>query len=157
MDPNVVLAIGALAFGFVVGWITYRTLRRITDTKISDLAAVLGAVGGAAVTGLFKPGGAEFGWYCIGLFAGFFLYFRIALRNDAPDWLGTAPRLQGSEQVVMPRSQQQGPSGPVFPPPPPPPPSIRQPVAPAPTSGASQPVVPPPPAPAIGLRVRRTG
>lgn len=89
MDPNIVLGIGAVCFGIVIGWITYRTLRRTTDTKISDLAGVLAAVGGAAVTGLFKPGGAEFGWYCIGLFVGFFSYFMIARRSDAPDWMGT--------------------------------------------------------------------
>jgi hypothetical protein len=96
MDPETVLQIGAACFGAVIGWITYRTLRRIQSTNISDLAAVLGAVGGAAVTGLFKPGGTEFGWYCIGLFIGFFAYLVITLRNDAPDWLGAVPKQQGA-------------------------------------------------------------
>jgi hypothetical protein len=132
VDTNVVLDIGALAFGIVIGWISYRTLRRITETRVSDLAAVIGAVGGAAVTGLFKPGGAEFGWYCIGLFAGFFLYFLIALRHDAPDWLGAEPQPRGGVRAVPPPPPPPSPR--VIPPPPPAPPSLSQPAAPAPPS-----------------------
>ncbi len=121
MDSTTVLEIGATCFGIVVGWITYRTLRRVQTTNISDLAAVLGVIGGAVVTGLFKPSGsptssdATFGLYCIGLFVGFFLYFFVALRNDAPDWLGVAPRLPGGSFVPPP----------AFPKPNPPPPPPR--------------------------------
>jgi hypothetical protein len=73
----------------VVGWIAYRTVRRTTDrVKVSDLATVVGAVGGGAVTTVFgNP--ALFGWYSIGLAAGFFAYLILAqtlLRNV--DWLG---------------------------------------------------------------------
>jgi len=66
--------VGALAFGIVIGWVTYRTLRRRTDTVgLSDIATVIGAVGGAAVTALFDTDDL-FGAYCIGLFIGFFVY-----------------------------------------------------------------------------------
>jgi uncharacterized membrane protein YeaQ/YmgE (transglycosylase-associated protein family) len=65
---------GALLFGIVVGWITYRTLaRRTGGAQISDIATVIGAVGGSAVTGLFGDK-RLFGLYSIGLFAGFFVY-----------------------------------------------------------------------------------
>ncbi|UYF97128.1 hypothetical protein OCS65_28300 (plasmid) [Rhodococcus aetherivorans] len=65
---------GALLFGFVVGWITYRTLaRRSGGTELSDIASVIGAVGGAVVTGLFINE-ERFSYYSIGLFAGFFIY-----------------------------------------------------------------------------------
>jgi outer membrane lipoprotein SlyB len=45
-----------VCFGLVVGYITYRTLARTTEkVAISDLATVIGAIGGAAITGLFGP------------------------------------------------------------------------------------------------------
>jgi NhaP-type Na+/H+ or K+/H+ antiporter len=84
----VVDAIGAVCFGLVIGWVTYRTLRRTGETvAVSNLASVIGAVGGAAVTGLFS--GHLFGWYCIGLAAGFFGYLILAVTRlkDVP-WLG---------------------------------------------------------------------
>jgi hypothetical protein len=66
--------IGAVCFGFVIGWIVYRTLRRSGEkSKVSDLATVIGAVGGGAVTALFDTP-ELFGWYSIGLAVGFFLY-----------------------------------------------------------------------------------
>jgi uncharacterized membrane protein YeaQ/YmgE (transglycosylase-associated protein family) len=65
---------GALLFGVVVGWITYRTLvRRGGGAQISDIATVIGAVGGGAVTALFHDP-RLFGLYSIGLFVGFFAY-----------------------------------------------------------------------------------
>lgn len=70
---------GALCFGLVIGWITYRALRRKKEeSSVAEISSVIGAVGGAAVTALFKSG-EIFGMYCIGLAAGFFLYFVIAL------------------------------------------------------------------------------
>jgi len=71
--------IGALCFGVVVGWIVYRTLRRRTDSSaLSDLATVIGAVGGAAVTAIFKTE-TLFGFYSIGLASGFFVYLITSL------------------------------------------------------------------------------
>jgi NhaP-type Na+/H+ or K+/H+ antiporter len=71
--------LGALCFGLVVGWVTYRTLRRTKqESNFADIVTVIGAVGGAAVTSLFKSG-VLFAAYCIGLAIGFFGYFAIAL------------------------------------------------------------------------------
>lgn len=84
-----VLVVGALCFGIVVGWITYRTLRRTGETvALSNIATVIGAVGGAAVTGLFSTPDL-FAWYSIGLFAGFFGYLILAhtVFKDSR-WLG---------------------------------------------------------------------
>lgn len=70
-----VLTIGSVCFGLFVGYITYRTLARTADkTSISDLAAVIGAVGGGAVTTIVKPQTDNFGWYAIGLLTGFIAY-----------------------------------------------------------------------------------
>lgn len=69
-----VAAVGAVVFGLVIGWITYRTLvRRADGVSLSDIATVIGAVGGAAVVGLFKEPDM-FAWYSIGLAVGFFVY-----------------------------------------------------------------------------------
>lgn len=71
-------SVGAWCFGVVVGWVTYRTLRRSKEAvALSDIASVIGAVGGAAVTSLFD-GEQLFSWYCIGLFIGFFSYLAVA-------------------------------------------------------------------------------
>jgi ammonia channel protein AmtB len=74
---------GALLFGVVVGWICYRTLRRSTDpAKLSDLATVVGVIGGGGVvTALFKSGDL-FASYAIGLAIGFFLYLIIGFLNE---------------------------------------------------------------------------
>lgn len=87
-----VAMIGAAGFGAVMGWITYRTLRRREGAAaLSDLATVIGAVGGAAITAVFKTPDL-FGWYCIGLFVGFFLYFLVGLRIKSDQavsaWMG---------------------------------------------------------------------
>lgn len=67
-------SIGSICFGLVIGWVTYRTLRRTGETvALSNIATVVGAVGGAAVTTLFNDK-ELFSWYCVGLAAGFFLY-----------------------------------------------------------------------------------
>lgn len=104
--------IGALCFGIVIGWITYRTLRRSKTSGLSDIATVLGALGGAAVTALFSRDTGEFGSYCIGLLIGFFAYLKFAVKKGAPDWMGTEPDSSGSD----------GPGGgtTTFTPPPPP-------------------------------------
>jgi len=88
---------GALCFGVVVGWVTSRTLRRSTPGGLSDIATVIGAVSGAAITGIYKPSTDSFGYYCIGLLVGFFAYLVLSLiiasREGTPvgDWLGSEP------------------------------------------------------------------
>jgi hypothetical protein len=70
---------GAISFGLVIGWITYRTiLFREEQAELADIATVIGAVGGAAVTALFKSE-MLFGAYCIGLAVGFFAF--LIVRN----------------------------------------------------------------------------
>jgi len=53
------------------------------------LAAVAGAIGGAAVTGLFAPGTDVFAWYSIGLLAGMALFFVIFGRLNGLQRLAT--------------------------------------------------------------------
>jgi uncharacterized membrane protein YeaQ/YmgE (transglycosylase-associated protein family) len=86
-----VTLIGALLFGVVVGWITYGTLRRAQRNSLTDLTTVIGAIGGATVTGLFPKETGAFGAYCVGLAVGFFGYLIVAVRPGAPDWLGAEP------------------------------------------------------------------
>lgn len=71
--------IGAVCFGLVIGWVTYRTLRRREGAAaLSDIATVIAAVGGTAVVALFDDQHL-FGWYAIGLAAGFFAYFVVGM------------------------------------------------------------------------------
>lgn len=77
----IVFASGA-AFGAVVGWLVYRTVSRAAQTQISDLAAMVGAVGGAATTALLPASSMGFSGYCIGLAIGFFAYLRARKAAD---------------------------------------------------------------------------
>lgn len=102
---NLVLAyVGPLSFGLVVGWITYRTLRRSPKTGISDLASVIAAVGGAGVTALIGKDQNAFNVYCVGLGFGFFGYAFIAARNPNLAWLG-------DDEVRVPQPKKNGPYG----------------------------------------------
>jgi O-antigen/teichoic acid export membrane protein len=114
----IIVAVGAFAFGVVMGWITYRTLRRKEGgTGLSDIATVGGAVAGAWVTSLFPAESLAFGAYCIGLAVGFFTYLRTALKlskevgetEKVLDWLGTT-------REVKPDSEASTPSGSGLPP-----------------------------------------
>lgn len=103
-----VMTAGALMFGAVVGFITYRTLIRTTDkAAISDLGAVVGVIGGAAVTGLFDPHTSDlFGWYAIGLAGGLATYFVVfAVLNGVE----RTASVMGKES---PTSASTGPDGP---------------------------------------------
>ena len=98
LDASLTL-LGALCFGIVIGWICYRTLRRNQAASgLSDIATVIGALGGAAITGIWKPGTGGFGSYCIGLLIGFFGYLIVSVIVEGPEgrktvaaWLGTEP------------------------------------------------------------------
>ncbi len=95
---------GAFAFGTVIGWITYRTLRRSKQSGLSDIATVIGAVGGATVTGLFPKETNVFGLYGMGLALGFFLYLVVSLLiagksgnlSAANEWLGEPQPITGA-------------------------------------------------------------
>jgi hypothetical protein len=71
------LSIGAAAFGLVIGWMTYFILRRAKPSAISDLATIIGTLGGASIIGLFDPKGPLFASYAFGLAIGFFAYYRV--------------------------------------------------------------------------------
>ncbi|MEU2234494.1 MULTISPECIES: hypothetical protein [Streptomyces] len=74
---------GAGAFGAVIGWIAYRTLRRAADgSKIADIVTVIAALGGGAVVNNQFAEPDLFAMYGIGLFAGFFGYFVVGLLVD---------------------------------------------------------------------------
>ncbi|GAA3561589.1 hypothetical protein GCM10022419_047780 [Nonomuraea rosea] len=81
--------LGAICFGLVIGWITYGMLRRREGAAgVTDLAAVLAAVGGGAVTALAAP--EVFGGYAVGLAVGFFGYLVAATLLPDSTWLGGA-------------------------------------------------------------------
>src|SRR5258708_26864548 len=64
--------VGAACFGIAVGYLTYRTLvRTALNASVSVVAAAVGALGGAAVTGLFAPDASLLSWNSHGLLAGF--------------------------------------------------------------------------------------
>ena len=64
---DTVISAGAVCFGVVTGYVTYRTLARATASpQVSDIAAVLGVVGGGAVTALYPARDSDaFGWYAV--------------------------------------------------------------------------------------------
>jgi len=74
-----ITGLGAVFFGFVIGWISYRTLRLAAGTNLlSAIAIIIATVGGAAVITLLKDE-VMFGWYAIGLAIGFLVYFALGL------------------------------------------------------------------------------
>ena len=88
------VAIGAFCFGLVTGYVTYRTLVRTTKAAaVSDLAAVLSALGGGVVVKLFDPTADAnlFGWYAIGLPVGMVVYI-VTLGVLSRGGTGTARR-----------------------------------------------------------------
>nr|WSZ13513.1 hypothetical protein OH837_09370 [Streptomyces canus] len=74
--------IGAGAFGVVIGWIAYRTLRRSDGSRIRDLTTVIAALGGAAVVDTRFADPELFSSYGLGLATGFFSYFLIGAWLD---------------------------------------------------------------------------
>ena len=89
--PEILNLVGALAFGLVVGWVTSGILRRSKRDALTDISTVIGALGGAAIIGLFSAETGAFGAYSIGLAFGFWWYLHQALKTNAPDWLGDDP------------------------------------------------------------------
>jgi hypothetical protein len=78
MEATPLQLVGAGAFGLILGWFFYSLNRyRKTEVGLSDLATVIGALGGAAVLDLFPTGTDLFAAYGIGLALGFFAYFAV--------------------------------------------------------------------------------
>jgi hypothetical protein len=70
--------VGALGFGALIGWYVYYVNRHRTDAvKLTDIASLISAIGGAAVLTLFPAKSELFGAYGIGLALGFFGYFLV--------------------------------------------------------------------------------
>lgn len=93
-----VTSIGALCFGIVLGYVTYRTLVRTENSSVSDLGAVLAAIGGGTVTAVYDPAsGDAFGWYAIGLLVGMacFLVLRLRLERTVGEGQPPPPRILG--------------------------------------------------------------
>ena len=111
---------GAGFFGAVVGWFVYFVNRhRTEDVKLTDVAALLGAIAGAAVLALFPAGTDLFAAYGIGLAAGFFGYFLLLVvlvwrsKKLGVDWLldGRAPALEDGEVQSQGHPLEQGSTG----------------------------------------------
>ena len=101
--------IGALLFGTIIGWYVYLINRyRKGDVQLSDLAALIGVIGGSAVLALFDREGGLFGAYGIGLAIGFFSYFLSLIvmvsRSDNfnIDWFLYGRRRKPSSDYVIP-------------------------------------------------------
>jgi len=104
------LIIGSICFGLVIGWVTSRTLRRSQTNGLSDIATVIGAVGGAAITTLFPSGTEMFSYYCIGLIIGFFAYLIVAgiisaRSKENPELNNIDELLGGPPPITKPNSQ----------------------------------------------------
>ena len=92
-----ILGLGATLFGLTMGWIVYRILRlRAGIGGLSDLIALLGAIGVAAVLAFFRSD-VLFGWYAVGLALGFFAYVALGVvlygKGEVQPWqsVPTAP------------------------------------------------------------------
>ncbi|MCA9916938.1 MAG: hypothetical protein KC445_03255 [Anaerolineales bacterium] len=97
---------GAIGFGTIIGWLVYYINRyRKSDVQFSDLATVIGILGGGAILALFPAGTDLFGGYGIGLFVGFFSYFIFLMlwvrlsKNFTTDWFldGRSKKLSEDE------------------------------------------------------------
>jgi len=96
--------LGALCFGLVIGWVTYRTLRRTKTAGLSDISTVIGAIGGAAILTLFPAETEAFEAYGIGLAIGFFSYLfysgYVETRSDKNKAFKRISRFLGSETML---------------------------------------------------------
>lgn len=100
---------GAFGFGLVLGWNLYFINRyRKGEVSLSDLATILGAIGGTAVLALFPAKTDLFGFYGLGLAAGFFAYFLVLVLmvwrspNFDRDWFLDGRRRAPAEGMVIP-------------------------------------------------------
>jgi len=63
--------VGACCFGLVVGWIVHAAYSSQEKVTITWVSAVIGVIGGGAVTAIFQDRNL-FAGYCIGLAGSFF-------------------------------------------------------------------------------------
>ena len=101
--------LGAAAFGFIIGWMTYFTNRyRGGQVSFSDLTTLIGIIGGGAVLALFEAKTDLFGAYGIGLFLGFISYFIILLflvgasKKFSWEWFLDGRRIAPAQDEIAP-------------------------------------------------------
>lgn len=75
---------GAGSFGAVVGWMTHHTYTASREMTVKSLGAIIGVIGGGAVTAIFQDK-LLFGAYCIGLCVAFFVRVVAAKIGNALD------------------------------------------------------------------------
>jgi hypothetical protein len=132
---RVIQLLGALAFGIIIGWRVYFTDRyRTAAVDFSDIATVIGIIGGGAILALFQAGTDLFGAYGIGLAIGFFAYHirlarlvrrspnfdedffidgrrrKVSDQEFIPDYV--RPTVTGMGDVALPRKPDGAPNGP---------------------------------------------
>lgn len=109
MAASTIQIVGALCFGLLIGWNAYFINRyRKADVQISDLATIIGVIGGGAVLSLFEAKTDLFGYYGLGLAVGFFGYFATLLfmvsksDNFDRDWFLDGRRKKPKEDQIIP-------------------------------------------------------
>lgn len=102
---------GGFAFGTIIGWYVYYINRyRKGEVGFQDITALVGAIGGGAVTALFSTDGTLFAAYGIGLAVGFYAYliFLLVLVRISPnfdsDWFLDGRRRKLSADYEIPDS-----------------------------------------------------
>ena len=117
MEPthaSLLQVLGAFCFGAVIGWFTYFTNRYRREVSLTDIATIIGALGGAAILALFRPRTDLFGAYGFGLAVGFFGYFIVLLLMVAQsethnvDWFldPTVPSMPQHPMAMDPKAPQ---------------------------------------------------
>ncbi len=118
VDASTVQLIGAGSFGTLIGWYVYYINRyRKGTVQLSDLAALIGVIGGGAVLALFPQGTDLFGAYGIGLAVGFFTYFVVLIvlvsisKHFDADWFLDGRRSLPNGEVYVPEAGTLAPGG----------------------------------------------
>ncbi len=102
---------GTAGIGFVIGWSLYFANRgKSGDISASELAAIVGAIAGAAVLGLANDNPDLLGAYGAGLFVGFMTLLILTWKfvRSATDGSGPGPL----EKAISPRPREPEPQGP---------------------------------------------
>lgn len=101
--------LGAGGFGTLIGWYVYYINRyRKANVQLSDIAMLIGVLGGGTILTLFPASTDLFGAYGIGLFSGFFGYFIILnifvrkSENFNVDWFLDGRRKKHKEPWTIP-------------------------------------------------------
>ncbi len=109
MTDKQIMLWGAVGFGLLIGWYVYYINRyRKADVQLTDLVTLIGIIGGASVTALFKTETSLFGAYGMGLAAGFFLYFLVLIflvgisKNFNVDWFLDGRRKKVADDEFIP-------------------------------------------------------